>query len=96
MNHKPLQDKILVRRAAAEDVSKGGIIIPEVAKRKTRHGEVLATGPGRVLENGKTRPLDVKVGDTVYFRGISGQEVQIEGEFLVMLREDEIEAIGVK
>ena len=96
MDHKPLYDKILVRRAEAESVTAGGIIVPENAKRKTRYGKVLATGSGRILENGTLRPLDVKVGDTVYFRGTSGEEVQIDGEVLVMLREDEIEAVGVE
>lgn len=94
MNLKPLHDKILVRRAEAESVTAGGIIVPENAKRKTRYGKVLATGTGRVLENGEVRPLDVKVGDTVYFRGINGEEIQVDGEILVMLREDEIEAVG--
>ncbi len=94
MDYKPLYDKILVRRAEAESVSKGGIIIPEAAKRKTRHGKVLAVGSGRVLEDGQIRPLDVKVGDIVFFRGTSGDEVGIDGETLVMLKEDDVEAVA--
>jgi len=93
MKLRPLHDQILVKRADAESVSAGGIIIPENAKRKSRHGEVLATGSGRVLKDGTVRPLDVKVGDVVYFRGVSGQEVPYEGETYVMLREDDVEGI---
>ncbi len=96
MNLRPLRDQVFIRRSEADSVSKGGIIIPENAKRKTRYGKVIAAGPGRVLDNGKVHPLDVKVGDTVYFRGINGQEVDIDGETLVLLREDEIEAVGVE
>lgn len=96
MKIRPLHDQLIVKRAEAEGVSAGGIIIPENAKRKSRHGEVLAVGSGRHLENGEIRPLDVRPGDIVYFRGISGQEIEVEGEKYVMLREDEIEAVGVK
>ena len=96
MKIRPIHDQIVVRRAEAESMSKGGIIIPENAKRKSRHGEVLAVGSGRYLENGTLRPLDIKVGDVVYFRGVNGQEIEIEGEKLVMLREDEVEAIRVE
>jgi chaperonin GroES len=95
MKLRPLHDQILVKRADAESVSAGGIIIPEAAKRKSRYGEILAVGSGRVLKNGEVRPLDVKVGDVVYFRGTSGQEVPYEGDTYVMLREDEVEAIRV-
>jgi len=94
MNAKPLYDKIVVRRDEAESVTAGGIFLPEIAKRKTRHGRVLAVGNGQVLPNGKVRPLDVSVGDTVYFRGTAGQEIKIDDETLLMLREDEVEAVG--
>lgn len=95
MKIKPLHDRIFVKRAEAEGVSAGGIVIPESAKRKTLHGEVLAMGTGRRLDNGGIRPLDVKVGDVVYFRGTSGQEVDLDDDVYVMLREDEIEAVRV-
>lgn len=94
MNYKPLHDKVLVRRAEAESISEGGILIPETAKRKTRHGKVLAVGSGRTLEGGALCPLDVHVGDTVYFRGVNGDEVDVDGETLVLLSEDDIEAVS--
>lgn len=96
MKLRPLRDQLLVRRATPKDQTEGGIIIPETAKLKSRYGEVLAVGSGRPLPNGEVRPLDVKVGDVVYFRGINGSEIDVDGEKLVMLREDEIEGIEEK
>ena len=91
MKLRPLYDQILVRRTEPKSETEGGLIIPETAKTKSRNGTVLAVGSGRVLSDGKLRPLDVKVGDVVYFRGINGQEVEFDGETLVLLRESEIE-----
>jgi len=96
MKLRPLRDQLLVRRAEAKSETEGGIIIPETAKLKSRYGEVLAVGSGCPLPNGESRPLDVKVGDVVYCRGVNGFEVDVDGEKLVMLREGEVEAIEEK
>lgn len=87
---RPLQDRILVKRTAAEEKSKGGIIIPDSAKEKPIEGEVIAVGNGKVLDDGKTRTPDVKVGEKILFGKYSGTEIKIEGEEHVILREDEI------
>lgn len=93
MKLRPLNDHVLVRREKPEEVSKGGIILAPTAQTKSRTGEVLAVGPGTYLENGTRRPIEVQVGQVVYFRGGSGQEVRIDGEDLVMIREYEIEGV---
>lgn len=93
MKLRPLNDFVIVRREKPKDVSDGGIYIPEQAKLKSRTGEVLAVGPGRVLDNGTRRPIGVEPGQVIYFRGIAGQEISFDGEDLVMLREDEIEGV---
>ena len=97
---KPLNDHILVRRTEAENTSKGGIIIPENAKRKSCWGGVLAIGPGRYLKNsGDRRPIDpsLRPGAVLRFRGVCGQEIDFENEVgLVMLREDEVEGVRVE
>ena len=90
MKIRPLQDRIIVKRVKEEEKTKGGIIIPDSAKEKPIEGEVLAVGNGKVLEDGKVRPLDVKVGDRVLFGKYSGTEVKIDGEEHLMLREDDI------
>jgi chaperonin GroES len=95
MNLRPLHDQVLIRRSEADSVSKGGIIIPENAKQQSHYGKVVASGPGKTLDNGKLVPLDFNVGDVVYFRAYTGQEVEIEGEKLIMLRGDAIEAVQV-
>ena len=87
---RPLQDRIMVKRTAAEEKSKGGIIIPDSAKEKPIEGEVIAVGNGKVLDDGKTRTPDVKVGEKILFGKYSGTEIKIEGEEHVILREDEI------
>lgn len=87
---RPLHDRILVKRTAAEEKSKGGIIIPDSAKEKPIEGEVIAVGNGKVLDDGKVRPLELKVNDRVLFGKYSGTEIKIEGEEHVILREDEI------
>lgn len=87
---RPLQDRILVKRIAGEEVSKGGIIIPDSAKEKPQEGEVVAVGNGKVLDNGQIKALDVKVGDRILFSKYSGSDVKIEGEEYLIVREDDI------
>ena len=89
-NFRPLQDRILVKRTAAEEKSKGGIIIPDSAKEKPIEGEVIAVGNGKILDDGKTRTPEVKVGDKILFGKYSGTEIKIEGDEHVILREDEV------
>ncbi len=89
MKIRPLHDKILVKRLQEEEKTKGGIIIPDTAKEKPMEGEVVSAGKGRVTEEGKVVPLDVKAGDRVLFSKYAGTEVKIEGaEYLIMREED--------
>jgi chaperonin GroES len=90
MKIRPLHDRILVKRIDEEEKTKGGIIIPDTAKEKPQEGRVVAVGGGKVLEDGKIRPLDVKTGDRVLFAKYAGSEVKIEGEEHVILREDDV------
>lgn len=90
MNIRPLHDRVLVRRVEEETVSAGGIVLPGSAAEKPNRGEVLATGKGKILENGDVRPMDVKVGDSVLFGQYSGSAVKVEGEELLMMREEDI------
>jgi chaperonin GroES len=90
MKVRPLQDRILVRRVAEEEKTKGGIIIPDSAKEKPSEGEVIAVGAGKVNEKGVLRPLEVKQGDRVLFGKYSGNEIKIEGVEHLLLREDEV------
>jgi len=90
MRIRPLQDRLVVSRIADQEKTKGGIIIPDTAKEKPIEGKVLAVGNGRILEDGTTRPLDIKVGDRVLFTKYGGNEVTIDGEQLLILREDDI------
>ncbi len=87
---RPLHDRILVRRVNEDEKTAGGIIIPETAKEKPQRGEVVATGKGRVTEEGKTMPLDVKAGDTVLFGKYSGTEFKLDGRDYLMMREEDI------
>jgi chaperonin GroES len=87
---RPLHDRLLVKRTEAEQKSKGGIIIPDTAKEKPIEGVVIAVGNGKVLEDGKARPLEVKVGDKVLFGKYSGTEIKVEGEEHVILREEDV------
>ena len=82
MNIRPLQDRVVVRRMEQENTSTGGIVLPDSAAEKPVQGEILAVGNGKVLSSGESRPLDVKVGDTVLFGKYSGTEVKIDGEDL--------------
>ena len=90
MKVRPLQDRILIKRLAEEEKTKGGIIIPDTAKEKPAEGEVVAVGAGKVSDKGKLRPLEVKKGDRVLFGKYSGNEIKIEGVDHLILREDEI------
>jgi len=90
MNIRPLQDRVIIKRVKEEEKSKGGIIIPDTAKEKPIEGKVIAVGPGKVLEDGTVRKLDVKAGDTVLFGKYSGTEVKIDGEDHLIVREDDI------
>ena len=90
MNIRPLQDRLVVKRLAEEEKTKGGIIIPDTAKEKPIEGEVIAVGNGKVLEDGKVRSLDVKKGDRVLFGKYSGTEIKIDGVEHLILREDEV------
>ena len=87
---RPLHDRILVKRMEEEEVRRGGIIIPDTAKEKPQEGKVMAVGTGRVTDEGKKIPLDVKAGDRILFGKYSGTEVKIDGEEHLILREDDI------
>ena len=87
---RPLHDRILVRRTAEEQKTAGGIIIPDTAKEKPQRGEIVAAGKGRISDDGKVMPLEVKVGDTVLFGKYSGTELKLNGEELIMMREEDI------
>ena len=86
----PLHDRILVRRVEEAETTKGGIIIPETAKEKPQEGEVISVGKGKVNEEGKVHPLDVKPGDRVLFGKYSGNEITIDGDLFVIMREEEV------
>src|SRR5881275_585570 len=90
MKIRPLQDRVIVKRVQEEEKTKGGIIIPDTAKEKPVEGQVLAVGNGKILEDGKVRPLDVKVGDRVLFGKYSGQTVKVDGDELLVMREEDI------
>ena len=90
MQFRPLGDRVLVRRVEEDEKTKGGIIIPDTAKEKPQEGEVIAVGPGARDEDGKTVPLDVKVGERILFGKWSGTEVKIDGEDLIIMKESDI------
>ena len=90
MEIRPLQDRIIVKRVQEEEKTKGGIIIPDTAKEKPIEGKVLAVGNGKVQEDGKVRPLDVKAGDRILFSKYAGTEIKIEGEEHLIMREEDI------
>ena len=96
MKVKPLHDRILVKRVEEKETVKGGIIIPDSAKEKPQEGTVIAVGQGKLDEAGKRIPLEVKAGDKVLFGKYSGTEVKVEGEELVLLREDDVLAVFTK
>jgi chaperonin GroES len=90
MKIRPLQDRVIVRRLEEEEKTKGGIIIPDTAKEKPQEGKVIAVGKGKVTEDGKLIPLDVKVGDKILFGKYSGSEIKIGGEEHLIMREEDI------
>jgi chaperonin GroES len=90
MKIRPLGDRVLVRRIAEEEKTKGGIIIPDTAKEKPQEGKVIAVGKGKMGDDGKVTPLDVKAGDKVLFSKYSGTEIKLEGEEHLILREEDI------
>ncbi len=90
MNIRPLHDRLIVKRFEEEEKTKGGIIIPDNAKEKPQQGEVIAVGSGKVLEDGKKSPLEVKKGDRVLFGKYSGTEIKIDGHEYLMMREEDI------
>ena len=90
MKIRPLQDRIIVKRIDEEDTTKGGIIIPDTAKEKPQEGKVIAVGKGKINDDGKLQPLDVKKGDRILFSKYSGTEINIEGEEHLIIREDDV------
>ena len=86
----PLHDRLLVRRVEENETTRGGIIIPDTAKDKPQEGEVIAVGKGKINEEGKVRPLDVKEGDRILFGKYAGTEIKLDGEDLVIMREEEV------
>ena len=93
MKVRPLHDRLLVRRIEQKETAKGGIIIPDSAKEKPQEGKVLAVGSGKILENGKKLALEIKVGDKILFGKYTGSEIKIDGEDVLILREDEVLAV---
>jgi chaperonin GroES len=93
MNLRPLHDRVIIRRTEETRTSPGGIVIPDTAAEKPVRGEVLAVGTGKILEDGKVRPLDVKVGDKVLYGKYSGTEVRLDGQEILVMREEDIMAI---
>jgi chaperonin GroES len=93
MNVRPLHDRIIVSRIDEGEQKIGGIIIPDSAKEKPQQGKVISVGDGKVKDDGKRVPLDVKSGDTILFGKYSGQEIKLEGEDLLIMREDEVLAV---
>ncbi len=96
MNLTPLHDRVLVRPSKPEEVSSGGIIIPDTAKEKPMQGEIIAAGPGKINDDGKVSVLQVKVGDSVLYGKYSGTEVSVNGEDLLIMRESDIFAVLTK
>ena len=90
MKFRPLYDRILVERVESEEITKGGILVPDSAKEKPQQGKVIAVGQGKRLEDGKLMPLEVKAGDTILFGKYSGSEIKIEGNEYLIMKEDDV------
>lgn len=90
MKIRPLYDRIVVKRIEEQETAKGGIIIPDTAKEKPQEGEVMAVGKGKRLEDGKLAPLDVQAGDRILFGKYSGSEIKVDGEELLIMREEDV------
>ena len=93
MKMRPLHDRVIVKRLELERTSPGGIVIPDSAAEKPVQGKVIAVGNGKILDDGKVRPLDVKVGDKILFGKYSGTEVKVDGDDLVVMREEDVMAV---
>jgi chaperonin GroES len=93
MKIRPLHDRVIVKRLESETLSAGGIVIPDSAAEKPVQGKVVAVGKGKILEDGNVRPLDVKVGDKILFGKYSGTEVKVDGDDLVVMREEDVMAV---
>ncbi len=93
MKIRPLHDRVIVKREEEERKSSGGIVIPDTATEKPMFGKVVAVGKGKILENGDIRPLDLKVGDKILFGKYSGREVKMDGDELVVMREEDVMAV---
>lgn len=93
MSIRPLYDRVVIRRVEEEATTASGIVLPGSATEKPSQGEIVAAGPGKALDNGETRAMSVKVGDSVYFGKFSGSEVKVDGETLLVMREDDIVAV---
>ncbi|HSC06370.1 MAG TPA: co-chaperone GroES [Steroidobacteraceae bacterium] len=93
MKIRPLHDRVIVKRLEEERTSPGGIVIPDTATEKPIQGKVIAVGKGKILEDGNVRPLDVKVGDKILFGKYSGTEVKVDGDDLLVMREEDVMAI---
>ena len=93
MKIRPLNDRVIVKRLEEERTSPGGIVIPDTAAEKPIQGKIVAVGNGKILEDGKVRPLDIKVGDKILFGKYSGTEVKVDGEELVVMREEDVMAV---
>jgi chaperonin GroES len=87
---RPLHDRILVKRMAEEEKTAGGLFIPDTAKEKPQRGEIIATGKGRITEDGKVLPLEVKAGDKILFGKYAGTELKIDGHEFIMMREEDV------
>lgn len=93
MKIRPLHDRVIVKRVEEERTSAGGIVLPDSATEKPQRGEVVAVGNGKILESGETRALDLKVGDTVLFGKYSGTEVKVDGDDVLVMREEDVMAV---
>jgi len=93
MKFRPLYDRVLVKRVSSENKSAGGLIIPDSAKEKPQEAEVIAVGSGRALDDGKIRPMTLKVGDRVLFGKYTGDEIKLDGEEHIILREEDVLAV---
>ena len=93
MKIRPLHDRVIVKRLDEERTSPGGIVIPDTAAEKPVQGKIVAVGKGKILEDGNVRPLDLKVGDKILFGKYSGTEVKLDGEELVVMREEDVMAV---
>ena len=87
---KPLSDRIIVKAVDSEETTAGGIVLPDSAQEKPQRGKVLAVGPGKQLDNGKVAPMDISVGDEVYYSKYGGTEIKISGDEIVVLRQDDV------